>query len=730
MRFRFTLNNTTKGRYVLPTDPKGWESAEVNLKRGLKYHGIVMEYSIKLDFHYAAGKDYIDDVFNTQGEDAEVTILIEIECNGAWETFFNGLLDLSTYETSGEAGQRESFTSVNIIDSNVTKVLLNRISTKVDLSTLQTLNGTALTTFTKGPYDLNLHSKVIRYSSLFQENGGFTNPYTRNYTVNQNTTVAGSAYYNVPFSIIYSEFADYNENTEPLYTSEQNFFVADTTDDLLIEYSIDMSFAEGVDSLPRGYDYALVIEIGGTQRVISNGGSWLTIPSTTGPINASFNVSGSFTQSGVSIGEGVSCSLQIRDLTVGSGPPATSDATVTVTWGSGDYVKVSKNSTTAASTCKAFAVHEAGARIAQVITDQTDAFRSNFFGRTDSQPNTYASNGCGAPLALTNGALIRKFPIEEKPMFLSMEDYYEGLNAIFNLGIGVEEGGSGYVIRMEEKEYFYDTTVVIRIPNIPKMTMSFSKEFVYTEADIGFTKWETEEINGIDEFNTKRQYSFGVKSSNQKLTALSKFIGSGYSLEFIRRKQYIDFPTTDTKYDNDIFSICLNRSDLTTAEKNENYTQVPNLISPETSYNLRISPARNLLRWANVLNAGMIKRPGEEIKFTYSEGNSMMSSEFTSDSCKGNYNNDLLTENQNLVWDSTSVNSPPIWVPLVYEFDYPLSFEQYKNLKTVGSDGKLNAYKCIEISRSNSDFVKTYVLDIEYRPTTGMATFKLLRANA
>lgn len=736
MIYRFTLNNSIFGTEVLAGEPKGWDDAQVIIERGKKYHGIILNYSIKVDFFHGSGKEFIDNVYETQGEEATINIYIDIDFNGSgnYQRFFTGVLDLSTYDTYGDVGQRDSFTQVNIINNSFTQTVLNRINTKVDFTKLTTLNGTVVPALTYGPYDLTLHSKAIRYSTLFEndDNIGVMQEFTPTYGQN---SIITDIYFDAPFQIQYSEFGEYQEPVAPYHPNGQFIFEADTTDDLIIDYDVAVDFIEGCDSLSRSFSIQLGLRVGATTYTLDGPNSFG--PTTVNPINVSYSAAGTQLVTGITPGTQIYLYVNIANYTLGSGPPATSVCRFKHTWGEG-FIKISKDTTTAATTAKAFAIHEAGAQIARVITDQADAFRSNFFGRKNSEPVSYSSNGCGAFTALTNGFQIRKFPLAERPVYMSMDDYFEGLNAIYNLGMGIEEVNGNFYVRVEPKEYFYSTGVLMQLPNIPDLRKRFSKDYIYNGMEIGYTKWTAEELNGLDEFNTKREYTLNKKTTNQKLTAVSNLVAGGYPLEFARRLLYLDVPTTDYDYDKDNFIICLNRSvdgsgnpnNLDEAEKNENFIDpVINLISPETAYNLRISPGRNLLRWNNILSSGLLKIPGSEIQFSYGEGNYLLQSAFVSDTCTGNYNNEYFAENQNIVWDSNKVNNASLWIPEVFEFSYPLSFADFQNINSIGSDGKLNSYKAIEISRTETDFIKCYILKIVYTPTKGLAEFTLLRAN-
>src|SRR5690606_39599598 len=102
-------------------------------------------------------------------------------------------------------------------------------------------------------------------------------------------------------------------------------------------------------------------------------------------------------------------------------------------------------------------------------------------------------------------------------------------------------------------------TVIFRLSNLD-IKMTVATEYYYNNITIGYSTWENEEINGIDEFNSKRQFTLGLKTIGETDEILSNLVASGYAIEFTRRKKYLDNSTEDYKYDNNTFIICLNRS--------------------------------------------------------------------------------------------------------------------------------------------------------------------------
>lgn len=734
MRFRFTLNNTTEGQEVLSQEPKGWDKTEILFKRHSKYHGLFLDYSVKLEFYSGAGKEYIDEIYQTQGIDAEITILIELECDGAYETLYSGKLSLETWESFGNIGSRDSFTSVSIVEIGITQTLENRLNTKIDLTKLETIDGTSLTAFTYGPYEMSLHGKAIAQQSLRVQDDT-----VYNYSRVTSTLFGTGGDTDMLFSFnkfieSISEITGALLNADPalswndtLPTATRHIHTFATTETFYVNIDIDATLTDTCASA-RTFDLKLVYGYGALSNdnitTIKDFGSYsLAAGATTINVShkASFTVPGTAT-------EKFWIYLHWTSYTKVAGNTVTFNVAVD---NSSISIYRADIDADAPSPCNVYGVHEAFSRVSQSLTNQTDAFRSNYFGRKNSDV-VYGSNGCGAFTAITNGFQIRQFRIAEKPPIMSFEDLYKSMDAVHNLGMSVEVGGSGYVIRVEPKEYFYSNNVVLRLSNIPDMKSEVARDYFYNDISIGYSKWENEGINGLDEVNAKHEYNLGMKTIDRKLDVKSPFIASAYAIEYTRRQDIQDVGLVDYKYDNDNFIICLshevdgsgNPSNMTAAEKDENYDQVLNILSPSTAYNLRISPKRNLLRWSKVFNSSLLRYAGRAVKFTYGEGNYKMVSEFTSDSCGGNFNNVEIQENENMAWDNANnTGGASLWINEIIHFDYPLSFTDYKNIKA-------NPTYCLEISRTNTDFIKAYILEIRYKPVNGMASFKLLRANA
>jgi hypothetical protein len=748
MRFRFTLTNDILGSHILTKDPIGWDKAEILFKRSPKYHGVFYEKSIDLEFYCGAGKEYIDEVFESQGIDAVINIRIEIACssNGVadsldysidysddygseatglgsvtFEELYLGKLDLKTRRTiNGKS-------SINIIQEGITQTVLNRMDTVIDVTRTDTLDGTALAGLT--PYDLTLHSKLIRLKSGMdiEEDAGytFTQESDKHYT---------TVYLEMPFdNLIYDEFAELLMPVDPYVHGWDNpgpdpvdvYWTNDSVEKVItINYNFEGTVVENLYAgvTAGNYEFYLVIVKADLSDLLSTytelyTHNYGTFVRNTGYTH-NFSDVGTLLSVTIEAGYSVWALIELRNaeaVSIGSDVPNAIVANFTscsigFTW----------DSTTDSTTSKAFLLPDVFNKIFSSIADQENAFVSDYF------------NDCGAKRAITNGALIRNFPIESftdpdgtlipgRPVKISANELFDSFNAIDNIGMGIEKDGEEFRVRVDTKDFFYNDTVLFQLSNVPNIEYTEGSEYYYNRANIGYEKWETQSTNGIDEFNTERQYDLGLKCIDNPLTAISKIIASGYVLETARRKQFIDSSTEDFDFDNDNFVICLNQSDNTIAEKNENFSAVGNLISPETSYNLRISPARNFVRWSNVVNGGLLKYEGREIKFTSGKGNFKMESDFISDSCPGRWNNVLFSEGQNIQWDdANNSDNNPIWIPKIVSFDYPLTRTQATTLMN-------NPHGVIEISSTSENYVKYYILEVRYRPVGGLTEFKLLK---
>lgn len=207
-----------------------------------------------------------------------------------------------------------------------------------------------------------------------------------------------------------------------------------------------------------------------------------------------------------------------------------------------------------------YMVNEALSRITEVYTNDCLRVKSDYFGRTNSQPYVSDVNGCGALQAITSGLKVRNVSMQDgtKPkVTISMKEMFDNLNAIHNIGLGVEDDTirGGKWIRVEPVQHFYNNTVLIECNSVREIKTSLDQSAVYSTAKIGYAKWETENTNGLNDMFSRREYRTALTQLTNPYDRICNFIASDYALEVTRRKY--GNSTVDWRYDNDIFILCL-----------------------------------------------------------------------------------------------------------------------------------------------------------------------------
>lgn len=711
MVYKFELIDSL-GNSIQIDEPIGWDTANLKVKRDLKYHGLTYQYTNDLQF-INNGYALLSDIYNTEGIEAELYLRISIQATEDTDfvQVFEGRANFANYtEFIGDY----CYCTVNFEEQNESLLLFNNMEKQIDLFADNDVT-----------HIVDLHSKAIELTGVFDKSS-LVSPQIPNYNTLSTIEIVA-----MELPMIVNSNDLFTENNNGVLDAFSTNAVVDTTfpdiitqinPRLITPYTASYNFKgnfTGQFRINSGISYniadaSILYSINNNPATeivnISNGSGVISG-------NNIFNFNSDF-DFDLSLNENdnvkVYFSARINYLVA---PPIAFQVYLTFT---NCNFTIKTLSIADPSTARTVLVHEAFDKVSQFILNKSNAFFSNFLGRKDIG---YALNGCGSFMAITNGFAIRQF--ENKPLFVSFKSLFEALQPVYNLGVGIVEGK----VRIEPMQWFYDQNLIVgTFSFIREIKIKTKQELIYNRAKFGYLKNGSEEgtdkSNTLDAFATIREYNTPIKQIKNEFQAVSTAIADHYALEFTRRKQFLKTSTSDWKFDNDLFLICLNRTtfngiaiSLNIAEKDENFTEINNILSPETSYNLRISPMRNVLSFNQQLGGAWNKQTGNSLTFASGEKNFLMSSNLNS-SCNNSYEKNLLTENQNLAFDDTknSINSI-IFEPQNIECVVPLSWTAYQLIKD-----KLNAK--IEL---NSRF-SGYIENIEYNPNEGTATLLLLKA--
>lgn len=694
VQFKFTLNNTIYGVNVID-EPIGWDDALLKLQRDKEFFGIIEYYDDPLTFHEGDGLDggyvYIKNVLETQGPDADITILVEISNDDGetYEQLFDGLVDLSTYL------QIEDYKAqCNILRNDLWSKFQNRKSTSIDLGSTTDLDGGTRVIIT--PPTITLTSQSLRQTYLARQD--------------QNTSIQYATVPNNEYGII-----DFSE--EELMEIQDKFnyprIKSATRPDELFAVQYAGNYHVSCDI------YASTAELLGNQ-VSSSLNVYIQV-------NDASAAAFSETNQGTNGIDGRTRFRYSGDLNLNAGDfiriyfQNVSGGNLTWVWFANlfydSFLRIDADTTYTNTDAQIFPLHEAFQSVTDRILGFDDSFYSEFLGHGATQRASYGSDGCGSPYAITKGLHIRGYNMSDKKFSISFDDLWMGAHPILAIGLQPREISGVEKIEIVELDSLYESGNSIYLDYVNYIETSIDTSNTFKKIEIGYEKWESEDYSGIDDPQTKKQYATPLKKIGEEKTLYSKFIAASLAIENTRRKTIEQ--GKDYKLDNDTFIIALDRSQLNgtpaafAPDLDDDFSSITGLLNSSTRYNIKLTPLRNFLRWYNYFNGALNEfNYLSSYKFVSGEGNYNMSANWSvSPNCagEGDYAED----------DDIPMNLDAGYhTNFILEFDYPLTWEEYKTIK----EGK---NKRIMVSSTNTNHDACYIDSIEYQVTKGIAKFKL-----
>jgi len=373
--------------------------------------------------------------------------------------------------------------------------------------------------------------------------------------------------------------------------------------------------------------------------------------------------------------------------------------------------------------------YNAGKRLSEILTG-SENFESNLLDGTD---NTFLTDN-NHELLFAPGGWIRNLKKKDDndaelpwPMEISFDEYYNSINAILPVGYGIATYGNFQKIVFEDLRFFFQRTVMGNLGKIQIKGRDTAVEYCYGPLKFGYTKGgEYEKPLGLDEFNTQTDSRSPL--TNEGLTTydvLGPSRADSYAVEDARRMQAADFPDEDTTYDKDNFMFdakFITRSNFTNYYEPrlwaDDFEIIPTgIYSPETAFNLNLSPARNRKRHEYFWSSAITMLQDEEIQFTNAKGNSQLKTKKLGE--------DVVQERANV---PISKLQKPIFKPEWIEAESP--FDQKIMDQILGStniDGRMvnNYYGLWEFINEKNRIEYAYLFSVKSKDKL---TYKLLSA--
>jgi hypothetical protein len=713
-----------------PYEPTGWDEIVFSLKRGPEsdepwVDGADHVFTNSLTFD-GVGATILKGAYNADAIDAVTYIRIT---NSECLYDFDGLIDYADYKEedfcTDEPCAQETVT-IRIYKFGDSVNIKNRLDTAIDLSKQTGLDGNAITG--KEGYGLKLHSKEIFYKSDFKINS-FLTEYVHNYTGN----IPGPEEITPPFEVSARELeetlepSDFNAFlfSQPLFYSGFTYPPGVSLRKIHIEGRIKFTlYYKGSGGGSTRHNGQLSVSL--IARKVTGGEITHTEILYAGGFDSNNNTGYFFDESfDLTWDIARDSNLFVRIVWIGERPNVSVTTPVLyenkVEFPPESFLRLSENSIITPSDAKVYTVFEAFDKIAESIIGRPNSFQSEFF-----------ENGCGKYTTITNGLNIRKMLDKDGnlyPVTLSFKNLFDNLECIWPLGMRIKKTDTGDVIEVEPIADFYKTDNAQKFTH-EKIRRSTALNKYYNEYETGYTNWQTQDVNGLDEPNSTRSYMLPVKNVKAKLTKFCTFIAGGYLIEQTRRQQFKEKPTSDYATDNNIFIICTNQTAQTSdkyeldsagdplekvyqpgeiAERNEAFSDVQNLLSPETAYNLRITPAR-MARWRYPeIKASLYKKAAPIITFQSGTGNYQLISTMDElDECKP----ELGEVRENYPIGATSVKESlreALYVPELLEFTTVITLDEF--LEAVQNPTKTYSVAC-----DSQNFFAGYIKSLNFRP--------------
>ena len=273
-------------------------------------------------------------------------------------------------------------------------------------------------------------------------------------------------------------------------------------------------------------------------------------------------------------------------------------------------IKMFYDETLEEKTIKGMPIYECFQSLLEQQIDKTDVFHSETFGRTDLG---YSSNGEFSDIMITSGMIARdgKDPDgNSSNLVLSFEKLYQKIDSIVGLKMFFQSGK----MHIEKRDWGRDAVVPLRYKSIKA---SVWKERMFNNLIVGNDKVDYENVNGTNEFNSKLNFSLPKETQKKELILVGDYNTDYLALELAMRSSFSSEDNTDSKYDEKILIIDVEKisSVWNTKTVVDKYDIIQGLIFPDTAFNLRFSPKRCLLRNQDLINAVMHKSNGQRVRF-------------------------------------------------------------------------------------------------------------------
>lgn len=536
--------------------PEGWTGLGRKFVRDKKYHGFLFEggEDTVIKFHKDEGGSYISDLYYTYGQDIQISIKEKATSEGTTITEWEGVLNLSTFKRL--VNNDSDYIEVTVQRKGIESLVKPRWDTNVGLNDAVTIDGTTITPPTR--QIINLHSKSISSQYLNEKK-------SLQIRLNQGLLSESNTYYIQMDSRepVKKEIEDYYQydlgltEISPTYARTYLIYTkyaGNFTFDLSVEFALGLTLERRLITTPidiGSYTVKFYLSLNGVLHEFDQTFTGSESSETLDLTNFAFTYNGThYIQAETPIYIfGTFVFNPSRDNWRGSSWTLHNINTI---------YDISATTTSANTQTYCYKIKDCLDHTLAAVSDVGATITSDYY------------DNCGNSLSMLNGFFLRyanisSFPADLKYPVMSLKDLIGSLQAIHGIGVGYELDESGNdIVRIEPYDYFYQDVEIMDITEyILPLTYQeeVASDLIFSEINIGYNKYPTDDAYGLDEFNTEHTIQSPIKYHSNKFEQKSSFIASGYLIEKVRREALVDEDSKrSTDYDDDNFFICLNEA--------------------------------------------------------------------------------------------------------------------------------------------------------------------------
>jgi len=581
-----------------------WDSISLKLERNDMLRGALFQYSNVFEF-IGRAKDFVQKVVDGGGMEAELYLqMFEGNESGHKGSFIRLgqpiKASLKTYDNNG------TIAKVTFAISGFEEKIFNRYDAQIEYGIKEAIDGEALIDAIYA--DQRLHDRVLSgVAEIVMDETRVSVLGTAEYDpINSNT----GAIFTIKNSSIQEVVSSFNIDFPPLQGFFQNAINKASVRVVIKDLAIHFGKQAGASFICTRAVFIVKLDVNnneypGRLNVASYYDRDFVLTS-------DFNINEDFTVELIE-GDSIAIKVVVEFIATGAG------AGWHYEFKNNGSVDIDSRSYFPATITKAISPFDAINRIVSQITGKEDAFKSNYLGYTEKG---YAVDGEGAFNMLLSGKLIRSFPVIDAKISFSLSDLMSNFIKAFNLVAWIEND----VLRLEKYNDAFDLNRIIKIEKHGNVSVNLIEKMHFSNIKYGYNNQSYEESTGLDNTHGLFERQTHIKSTKNSLDLIVQYRTDSEGIELARRLDYVYHAKQDYRADNDIFIIQSKigfGTEINSIEGSEIGT-IEGVLSPNTAYNMGLTPRDIFKNWSNVISSGLYLYPQKKIKFVSGASNTAL----------------------------------------------------------------------------------------------------------